>query len=95
MPRKARLTPEAELELWLAFKEIAWARAGRLRSDGTLKVDPNFPCARPDLSPAQMRSMLMVLRKVDVRRQKKEALRMRGRKVKTWRRRFDRSDPEE
>lgn len=95
MPRKHRLSAKQETDQWFKRKEAEWRAAGRLRPDGSLIVNTSWPHARPDLSVEEVRSMLMVLPRVDARSQKREARRLRGRKMKTWRRRFDKSGPDE
>lgn len=95
MARQRRDSPAEETDIWWRDKLEQWRRAGRLRKDGTLKVDVSMPYARPDLTPEEIRAILFALPPKKAIDQRRELVRMRGRKSKTWRRRFDKSGPTE
>lgn len=95
MPRHRRRSPREETDRWWRSKLKQWRRAGRLREDGTLKVDLDKPSVRPDLSPEAIRSIIFALPPKKALDQRREVVRMRGKKPKTWRRRFDGSGPTE
>ena len=95
MPRQLRLSAQRDTDLWMREKIKQWRKQGRLRKDGTLKVDINMPHARPDLTPAEVRAIIFALPTRKARDQKQDLQRMRGRRTKSWRRRFDKSNPSE
>ena len=93
MPSSGRPSADEEADAWFKSKLAEWRAAGRLRPDGTLKVNIDYRGPNAHLTPEAIAAMLSGRPKRLMRVQKVEVRRMHGKHSKTWRRAFDRSGP--
>jgi len=88
-----RPSPGEETDAWFRAKLDEWRAAGRLRPDGTLRVNIDYRGPNAHLTPEAIAAMLSGRPKRLMRVQKVEVRRMHGKHSRTWRRAFDRSGP--
>jgi hypothetical protein len=92
MPRPNRLSAEEETDLWWQAKLADLERRGRLAKDGRILSDPSFRGPYGHLSPQEINSLLIARPVRLARLQVQEVNRLRGRRPRSWRRAFDKSE---